>query len=634
MMPRNAALAAAAVTASVVVAALVGARGPRTIRLDLGPGDAPYVSGFSPYYEIHEGVGLHWTTRSAAVALPLLVRGGTVAVGYRFGPPPIAPGGQAQIAVSLGGAAVDIFAIGRTEMFQERLTPAVAVASPTAARIAFQVENADPRPLGLWLDWVRLDLGPESEVALMGAARFRPAVVVLLVFVLLLVAGWTPGRAALATLPVSVAATVALRYDPWLVHELLAGVPEGLGLYGFALAAAVVVLRRRDAPEKDVRIVATLVLFAFLLRALAVNTPGFYHPDLRSHVQLALLLRDAGFDFLRSPARYLATIAVWYKPAFGATAAFPYSPAFHVPFAVSALGYDTLLTAVKLAGAALTTIPIALVWALARRLGASVLGAVLLLFFPIYGRHLAVAYMPALFGHAVDLAFVLWLAARLDRPLAPREWGTAAALVTACELAYVSGVVSVPVFVAALALVLALGRGPERVRRAAAILGFGLAGSVLAVLVYYRDFLGLAFRAAGHVAAGGSDAAVEPRPGLAAVVLAITTGHFDPIVLALAASGLVLLFRRGPGRALLAAWLLSYATLLAGRAFLPDLLQHQHEALWLAPLVGVAAGEALAWVAGRGRAGTAVAAVLFVVLAATGLWTQAQDIAGQLGYAR
>jgi hypothetical protein len=519
-------------------------------------------------------------------------------------------------------------------MFQERRTPALAVASPTAATVAFQVENADPRPLGLWLDWVRLDLGPESEIALTGAARFRPAVVVLLAFVLLLVAGWTAGQAALGTVPLTVAATVALRYDPWLVHQLLAGVPEGLGLYGLALAATVVVLRRRGVPAKDLRTVATLVLFAFLVRALAVNTPGFYHPDLRSHVQLALLLRDAGLDFLRSPARYLATIAVWYKPAFGATAAFPYSPAFHVPFAVSGLGYDTLLTAVKLAGAALTTIPVVLVWALARRLGASVLGAVLLLVLPIYGRHLAVAYMPALFGHAMDLALVLWLAARIDRPLGVREWATAAALVAACELAYVSGVVSVPVFVAALALVVALGRPPERGRRAAAILGFGLAGSVLAVLVYYRDFLGLAFHAAGRVAAGGSDAAVEVRPGLGAVVVAITGGHFDPLVLALAACGLVLLFRRGPSRPLLAAWLLSYAALLAGRTFLPDLLQHQHEALWLTPLVGLAAGEALAWVASRGRAGTAVAGVLFAALAATGLWLQAQDVAGQLGYAR
>src|SRR5262249_44800759 len=162
-----AALAAAAVTASVVVAALLGARGPRSIRLDLGPGDAPYVSGFAPYYEIHEGVGLHWTTRTAALSLPPVLPGGPGAGAYLFG----APGGQAQIAVSLGGAAVDWFAIGRTEMFQERLTPTLAVASPTPATVAFQVENADPRPLGLWLDWMRLDLGPGTDVALTGMAR-------------------------------------------------------------------------------------------------------------------------------------------------------------------------------------------------------------------------------------------------------------------------------------------------------------------------------------------------------------------------------------------------------------------------------------------------------------------------------
>jgi len=194
--------------------------------------------------------------------------------------------------------------------------------------------------------------------------------------------------------------------------------------------------------------------------------------------------------------------------------------------------------------------------------------------------------------------------------------------------------VSAPVFVAALAVVLAIGRGAEGVRRGAALLGAGVAGSALAVLVYYRDFLGLAFHAAGLVAVGAADAGGEPRPGPGAVALAITTGHFDPLVLALAAAGLVLLYRRGVGRPLLAAWIASYVVLLVGRAWLPDLLQHQHEALWLAPLVGLLAGEGLARLAAGGRALAALAVVLFLVLAVQGVWLQAQDIAGQLGYAR
>ncbi|HET6898650.1 MAG TPA: hypothetical protein VFK70_09890, partial [Vicinamibacteria bacterium] len=61
-----------------LLAALVGVSGPRVVNLNLGPGDAPYIAGFAPEYEIDDKVGTHWTTYHAAVALPLQVRGGPV----------------------------------------------------------------------------------------------------------------------------------------------------------------------------------------------------------------------------------------------------------------------------------------------------------------------------------------------------------------------------------------------------------------------------------------------------------------------------------------------------------------------------------------------------------------------------
>jgi hypothetical protein len=65
---------------------------------------------------------------------------------------------------------------------------------------------------------------------------------------------------------------------------------------------------------------------------------------------------------------------VWRTEAYGKTYAFPYTPAFHLPFTLLPVGYDTLLLCLKLAAAAISVVPIFLTWALARRLGVSVLG--------------------------------------------------------------------------------------------------------------------------------------------------------------------------------------------------------------------------------------------------------------------
>ena len=50
---------------------------------DLGPGDAPYVSGFAPEYEIYDRLATHWTRYNAGVALPLSATV-PVSVSYRF----------------------------------------------------------------------------------------------------------------------------------------------------------------------------------------------------------------------------------------------------------------------------------------------------------------------------------------------------------------------------------------------------------------------------------------------------------------------------------------------------------------------------------------------------------------------
>ena len=125
---------------------------------------------------------------------------------------------------------------------------------------------------------------------------------------------------------------------------------------------------------ESLRTLAALGLLAFLVRAAAINHPDFYYPDLRTHARLVEKVREGGLGFFVSPRKAIWEHGVWRTEAYGRTYAFPYSPAFHLPFTLLPVGYDTLVLAMKLAAAALSVVPIFLTWALARRLGASVLG--------------------------------------------------------------------------------------------------------------------------------------------------------------------------------------------------------------------------------------------------------------------
>ena len=69
---------------------------------------------------------------------------------------------------------------------------------------------------------------------------------------------------------------------------------------------------------------------------------------------------------------------------------------FHLPFAVLDIAYDDLLTTLKLATAALSTISVALVWAFAARLafaGAPLLSAVTMVVIPTYSSRLSLALL-------------------------------------------------------------------------------------------------------------------------------------------------------------------------------------------------------------------------------------------------
>jgi hypothetical protein len=346
-------------------------------------------------------------------------------------------------------------------------------------------------------------------------------------------------------------------------------------------------------------------------------------------------VQEGGLDFLRHPARHIAEHGLWKIEAHGKSYAFPYTPAFHVPFAMLSFAYDDLLTWMKLAAAAISVVPLVLVWAIARRVGAPPLGPALMLVIPTYTSRLSFVFLPATFGHAWDMALVAWLAAHLAGLRKPAMLVAGAVLVAASQLAYVSGVINTAMLVACVAALDPWERAEPRLRQAARVLAMGLLGALLAVLVYYRDFLGMAVDVAAR-AAGGAPAAASRYPiqGWLAVTYERTRDFFGLEYPLLAALGVFLAFRRrAPGRFLLAAWGAAYLLLLLGRAKVPDLFLHGHETLFVTPLVCLAAGEALAWLWGRGSAARVVAGALGAWLAVRGLALQWRAIAEQLGNA-
>jgi hypothetical protein len=627
---RDAALLAA-VVALPLAAVLAGSRGGHPITLNFGPGDAPYLAGFAPEYEIDDKVGTHWSTYHAMVDLPVTVEAGEAALVYRFAR--VFPE-TAVVDVSLAGRTVDHFE-SRGGVFQERRA-ALGALPPTPVTVRIDADSHERKDRGLKMDWLRVETPQGAVVRLRGTARWTPVFVATLVAILLMLGGWPARHAAALAAPLALALAAGLWIDAWFVHRLLRGIPAALVVFGGAgILVARWCLSRGRAQADSVRILTALALLAFVLRAGAVNHPDFYYPDLRTHARLVEKLQEKGLEFFVSPSNAIAEHGVWRTEAYGRTYAFPYTPAFHLPFAVLGLPYDTLLLAMKLTAAALSVVPLVVLWALARCLGASTACAFLMVLIPTYTSRLSFAFLPSLFGHAVDMAFLLWIAGRIERVTERRTWLAGAAWVAACQLAYVSGVVNISLLVTVLAAVTVLA---GQRRAALAILAMGAAGSAVAVALYYRDFLPMVADVVSRIASGGSAGAPSRYPiqSFWAVAYGRTNDFFDGVYPVLTALGVALLCRheappRWPVRTrLVAAWLITYGLLLLGRARVPDLFLHGHETLLVTPLVCLASGQTLAALARRGGFRRAAAAILLLFLAAQGLAWQWSALLDQL----
>ena len=394
------------------------------------------------------------------------------------------------------------------------MLPSSGVAEEAARRRGFEhphtahggarVSGPAIRERGLFMDWIQLDADSQARLWLTGAAAFRPAALVGLVFLVLWTSGIRDCAAASATAPLALGLALALLRDPWLVHRLLTLLPETLLFVALPLSAlGRLLVERRRLNAMSLRAAVGLATLAFLVRASALNHPDFFYPDLRIHARLINVVGEAGWDFLRAPARYLytpreesaardtlirATSGLWLRRIGGVDVGLPYSLALHSLMAPLDLSADAKITALKLLGALFSILPVAVLSFLAPRLGAPPLSALLLVAAPIALVELSLGTVPAVFGHALDVLLLLWLFVRAPR-LDPRRLALEGALALALvQLAYVSSVLTTSVLVGLLVIV--VSRGSEGGWPRARGLAFALlGGSLLALAVYYRDFV-------------------------------------------------------------------------------------------------------------------------------------------------
>lgn len=623
-------LLGALLLAPLLVAAAKPVAGPLRLQLNLGPGDAPYVTGFSAMSEVEDAVGLHWSGPEGRMSLPLELAG-PLKVSLRFAR---ILSQAAAVAIVFGGRPVDRFSC-RGGAVLERTAEVNAMAW-TPASAGVHVSPADAQGRALRLDWLRFDLDKSARVRLRGAALLRPALLVLVLFVVLRCAGFGPGASAGLVVPWVVIGLVLLRRDPWLAHRLLSWLPETLGLLGMVLIAACRALEwRRLLWAGDTRLLVAVATAVFVLRGGILNHPDYWYPDLHSHARLVEIVREAGWDFFSQPAKYIWEQGVWRKQAYGRYFSMPYSPAFHLPFALLPIDRENVVTFMKLAAVALCSVPMLALAVLARHFGASPAGVVLLALVPAYGIRLALAFVGALFGHAVDMTFLVWLARRLRTLAETRVFLVGVVLATACSLAYVSSVVVLPLFLSLLSLLLMLEGRADRFLAAGCVLGIGALGGLLAFALYYRGFSAFILEMLQRVALGeSSGSAREVHPGLE-VLHTRTLTFFGPIVPVLALFGFWRLLRQQPeSRVFLGAWALSYVALLFGRARFPDIFGHAHDALFVAPLFCLVAGDALARLAQGGAWRRWLAAAALLAIAAQGLSVQWNSFLEQFGYAQ
>jgi hypothetical protein len=611
----------------------LGALHARAAVVNFGPNDADYVRGFREDWERDRATRFHWTTNQASVRVPLRIAGTGARLSMRIRRHLIEP---AKVTIRIEGRIVSTFDIQADPQVAYRVLSIDLPPLEGGAPFVLTVDStsADPRPLGIALDWM--------EVARTGGTRFLLLTETRLALLAIVIVAFLAPRLASARLEIAVlhataivlAATIGAWWDVLAAERI---VRDGALVYLLVAVAAVLLARvprlrlALSLPSLEVGgALVVLVLSALAIRLVILLHPQFYYPDVRVHALFAWQLARRGLvgflsHFTENQYRYSLGLQMehghWY--------AFPYPPAFYVLcWPLVSLARMRPEVAVSVLAAAVNSLEAFLVFAVARRLrartGTALAAAAGLVVLPLFLARLSLAYFPAMVGHAVDVVVILFLIASLGRLERPRMVATLGALIALALLTYTQSLLNFAVLLPLVAITwLASDPSREARRRVAGMILAGALGGVLSLAAFYGRYVPIFFDMQRGIPMPEerilSEKPSTPVPeeelapqepddpyagptldlgrGLrkAAWRLYVFYGAFAPLVIL----GVVLVCRQQPSaeRAFVTAWALSYVVLnlLSGGLPGPNLVRYNKDLEVVAPLCCLALATIGEW---------------------------------------
>lgn len=604
------------------------------VYFNFGPGDHEYLEGFEPRWEIDpDGLATHWSSYQSAVRLPLRLKGGRWDLTYRFSR---VYGQTAQIDLRVNGVPADQFAVRGGAYYERSAEIPGSVLESRPFEMSLRADSHERANRGLRMDWLRLEAqDSRGRVVPAGSILFWSAVLSLAFWAL---ASLSVQSRRLAfglgmTLPLALGLFGTLAGPFPLVHVIRSLSISGLGVIGLGMLF-VPWARRRGAA-----LIPGITVTAFLVRAGALFHPLYYHPDLRSHADLAEILSRVGLDFWARPLHYIAEQGVWVQGAMGQSYAFPFSPVFHALFLPFDLDFFATMDAMKLLACLVSALEVPIVFYLGRRLGGAETGiwaGALAAFTPAAFSRLSYAFLAAVFAHFLDTLVLASLASRAEAG----KWRLVVAvlLLTLALGSYAGSLVNFGLFFPLFGLLLLLGPGRELRRDGWILLTVSAGAALLVMSVVYREFVAVFLtELLPRFLSGESQAGSVSLWETARTLVRRLWIFFDTVYIPLVLLGAVVWVRRRPDSYLLrlvGAWALTFLALIFLRVAAPDLFNKTKEILWIAPLVSLAGGEALAWLRRSFLAGAWIAGAYYALVVYYGLSFYVASISEKFALAR
>lgn len=472
---------------------LLAYQAPTDLFFDFGPNDSSYVDGFREDFEIDEPSLIHWSLRRGTVRLPVVVPTGELRVSLRYKRHIAAP---AEIRAFVAGEQAARFMAPQGD-FQVRTFTVPANARPwTPLEIALLSQSSDPRPLGLALDWLRVET---SGIVLPAPLAFLYLLgIVLGLYVFPRILGFS-SRFCLALGAIgaiALAVGTALHKLAWLE----AATQLGIRPHVFSLLVLAFFLMRRKVPDSAfAHPMARWAMLAFYLgttlRLVALFHPDFYYPDVRTHSKFVSIIWTEGLsgffrDHIANQHRHLLGL----QRVGEEWRAFPYPPLLYFsiyPLSLIRLPVEDWM---KILPTVLAGVEGLVVYAIAFRLGAPPRAAAVATWFhataPLVAFRLTVASYAALFGHFWDVLVGLYLLFRFDRMDRLLVGVGFASLVALSLLSYAGSALVLGLFVPAFALAIALRyRDRKTAGNALRVSAWALGGALLAIVLFYGQYV-------------------------------------------------------------------------------------------------------------------------------------------------